>query len=196
MAHPTATGAARALFLDRDGVINVDHGYVHTPDQFQFVDGVFDLVKAAKAAGYAVVVVTNQAGIARGYYSEEQFHRLCAWMCEQFERQGAAIDKVYFSPYHPTAGIGRYLKDDESRKPRPGMLLRAQRELGLSLEQSILVGDQPTDIQAGHAAGVGLNVFYLEPGRSETVALPHVRVRALGEVIPLLDRAVLESPQP
>lgn len=196
MAKPTAAGAARALFLDRDGVINVDHGYVHAPEKFQFVDGVFDLVKAAKAAGFAVVVVTNQAGIARGYYSEEQFHRLSAWMCEQFERQGGSIDKVYFSPYHPTAGIGRYLKDDESRKPRPGMLLQARRELGVSLERSILVGDQPTDIEAGHAAGVGLNVLYLEAGRSVAVSLPHLRVRALGEVIALLERAVLESPQP
>jgi len=196
MANSTAPGAARALFLDRDGVINVDHGYVHTADKFQFVDGVFDLVKAAKAAGFVVVVVTNQAGIARGYYSEEQFHRLSTWMCEQFERHGGAIDKVYFSPYHPTAGIGLYLKDDDTRKPRPGMILRAKQELGLSLENSILVGDQPTDIQAGHAAGVGLNVLYLEPGRSEDVPLPHLCVRALGEVIPLLDRAVTESPQP
>lgn len=196
MANSTASGTGRALFLDRDGVINVDHGYVHSVDNFHFVDGVFDLVKAAREAGFVVVVVTNQAGIARGYYSEEQFQRLSEWMCEQFERRGGAIDRVYFSPYHPTAGTGKYLKDEDTRKPRPGMILQARQELGLSLERSILVGDKPSDIQAGHAAGVGLNVLYSEAGLPEVVALPHVSVHALHEVIPLLNRAVLESPQP
>lgn len=185
----------RALFLDRDGVINVNHGYVHTAENFHFVDGIFELVRAAKSARFEVVVVTNQAGIARGFYSEAQFHRLTAWMCEQFERRGGSIDKVYFSPYHPTAGIGEYLRDEDTRKPRPGMILKARQELGLSLDESILVGDQPSDLQAGHSAGVGLNVLYAPAARPE-VAVPHVCVAALQDVIPLLHRAVPGSPQP
>jgi D-glycero-D-manno-heptose 1,7-bisphosphate phosphatase len=196
VTRSSASGLKRALFLDRDGVINVNHGYVHTADNFHFVDGIFDLVMAAKGAGFEVVVVTNQAGIARGYYSEEQFHRVTAWMCEQFELRGGAIDKVYFSPYHPTAGIGAYRRDEDTRKPRPGMILNARQELGLSLEQSILVGDQPSDIQAGHAAGVGLKVLYAASAHPELAAVPHLRVAALKEVIPLLHRAATESLQP
>lgn len=195
MTRSSATGPDRALFLDRDGVININHGYVHAVEDFDFVDGIFDLVQAARSAGFRVVVVTNQAGIARGYYGEEQFHRLTAWMCEQFERRGGGIDKVYFSPYHPTAGIGEYRRDEDTRKPGPGMIIRAQQELGLCLERSILVGDQPSDLQAGHAAGVGLNVLYAPSAPAQAPAVPHLRVGALQDVIPLLHRPVPERVQ-
>lgn len=147
----------RALFLDRDGVINVNHGYVHRPENFEFIDGIFELARAAHARHYKLVVITNQAGIARGFYSEQQFHELTTWMCDQFAAQSAPIAKVYFSPYHPTAGLDAYKKDDVSRKPHPGMILQAKRELDLILENSTLIGDQPSDIQAGIAAGVGCN---------------------------------------
>ena len=90
-----------ALFLDRDGVINLDHGYVHTPEEFEFVDGIFEVVATANRAGYLVVVVTNQAGIGRGYYSETQFHALTDWMKASFAEHGGQIDAVYFCPYHP-----------------------------------------------------------------------------------------------
>lgn len=145
----------RALFLDRDGVINVDHGYVHTPEKFEFVDGIFDVVAAANRAAYIVVVVTNQAGIGRGYYSEAQFYALTDWMKTKFAEHGARIDAVYFCPYHPEHGIGRYRCESEFRKPAPGMLLQAQRELNIDLSSSIFVGDKASDIQAGRAAGVG-----------------------------------------
>lgn len=144
-----------ALFLDRDGVINVDHGYVHTPEEFQFIDGIFDLVSAANRSGYLVVVVTNQAGIARGYYSEAQFHDLTHWMRDRFVEHGGQIDGVYFCPYHPEHGIGEYCRESEFRKPAPGMLLKAQSELGIDLELSIFIGDKPSDMAAGRAAGVG-----------------------------------------
>ena len=193
MTVSTASGLGRALFLDRDGVINVNHGYVHSVEKFEFVDGIFELVQAAKSAGFEVVVVTNQAGIARGYYSEAQFHGLMAWVREQFARRGGSIDKVYFSPYHPTAGIGEYRKDEDTRKPRPGMILQAQQELGLSLEDSILVGDQPSDIQAGHTAGVGLNVLYATSSPADLAPVPHLRVDTLEAVIPLLSRTAPES---
>ena len=180
----------RALFLDRDGVINVNHGYVHSTENFDFVDGIFDLVRAAREAGYRVVVVTNQAGIGRGYYSEGQFHELTIWMCAQFEKHGAPIDRVYFSPYHPTAGVGEYRKDEDTRKPRPGMILKAKRELSLSLENSILVGDKPTDILAGIAAGVQKNVLFSDDAFAELAGLDYLPVRALVDVIPCLEGAV------
>jgi len=182
------TGAAslRALFLDRDGVINVNHGYVHMTSNFEFVEGIFDLVKFARRYEYRIIVVTNQSGIARGYYSEEDFHRLTDWMCAKFERYGAPIDKVYFSPYHPTEGIGRYLLREDTRKPGPGMLLRAQRELGLSLKRSIMIGDRPTDVNAGAAAGVGLNILYSKEVHSELRGVRYVQIRALRDVMPYL----------
>lgn len=179
----------RALFLDRDGVINVNHGYVHSTGNFDFVDGIFDLVGAARTVGYSVVVVTNQAGIGRGYYSEAQFYELTAWMCAQFERRGAPIDKVYFSPYHPTAGIGEYRQDENTRKPGPGMLLRAHHELGLSLKDSILIGDKPSDIQAGGAAGVGLNILFSDESPTALAGIRYVAVHRLRDAISYLEGA-------
>ncbi|NBT76387.1 MAG: HAD family hydrolase [Betaproteobacteria bacterium] len=176
----------RALFLDRDGVINVNHGYVNSIENFDFVDGIFDLVRTACKAGYRVVVVTNQAGIGRGYYSEGQFHELSAWMCAQFEKHGAPIDRVYFSPYHPTAGVGKYRKDEDTRKPGPG----AKHELGLSLEDSVLVGDKPSDILAGITAGVGTNVLFSDNTFVELAGLDYLPVRELKDVIPCLEGAV------
>jgi D-glycero-D-manno-heptose 1,7-bisphosphate phosphatase len=150
-----------ALFLDRDGVINVDHGYVHTPEEFQFIDGIFDLVSAANRSGYLVVVVTNQAGIGRGYYSEAQFHALTDWMKTKFAEHGGKIDAVYFCPHHPTEGLGIYRKDCDCRKPAPGMLLAARHDLDINLTKSIFVGDLLKDVQAADAAGIG-QVFILQ----------------------------------
>jgi len=144
-----------ALFLDRDGVINVDHGYVHKPEKFEFVSGIFELVATANRVGYFVVVVTNQAGIGRGYYSEAEFHALTNWMKSRFVEHGGTIDAVYFCPYHPEHGIGEYGRESKFRKPAPGMLLQAKSELGIDLEQSIFIGDKPTDMAAGRSAGVG-----------------------------------------
>lgn len=143
-----------ALFLDRDGVINVDYGYVHTPENFQFIEGIFDLVSAANRSGYLIVVVTNQAGIGRGYYSEEQFHVLTDWMKKKFIENGCKIDAVYFCPHHPEKGIGIYRQQSNWRKPAPGMILAAKHDLDIDLNKSILVGDSLKDIQAAQAAGI------------------------------------------
>ena len=179
----------RALFLDRDGVINVNQGYVHSIENFDFVDGIFDLVLAASTAGYRVVVVTNQAGIGRGFYSEKQFDELTAWMCSQFERRGATIDRVYFSPFHPTSGIGEYMRDEDTRKPGPGMILRAKLELGLSLEDSVLIGDKPSDILAGIAAGVKTNVLFSNDVFPELAGIDYLAVPNLKDAIACLDGA-------
>ncbi|MGG6270702.1 D-glycero-beta-D-manno-heptose 1,7-bisphosphate 7-phosphatase [Leptolyngbya sp. AN03gr2] len=149
----------KALFLDRDGVINQENGYVYRIEDFQFIDGVFETCAFFQRQNYLLIVITNQAGIARGYYSEAEFHTLNTWMIQQFLDRGIEIAQTYYCPNHPTHGIGQYRQACQDRKPHPGMLLRAQRDWGIDLEQSILVGDKESDIQAGLAAQVGLNVL-------------------------------------
>lgn len=171
-----------ALFLDRDGVINVDHGYVHRPEDFEFMPGVFDLVRTANHLNYRVVVVTNQAGIGRGYYSEMQFHALTDWMQERFKAQSALIDAVYFCPFHPEHGIGEYRRESDCRKPGPGMLLQAQRDLNIDMGKSILIGDKPSDMAAGRAAGV-TTLLHL---KGEAQGDGGVTIRRLSDALPLL----------
>jgi D-glycero-D-manno-heptose 1,7-bisphosphate phosphatase len=174
----------RALFLDRDGVINHDLGYVHRPDQVEFVDGIFDLARAAVRRGYLLVVVTNQAGIGRGLYTEDDFHALSAWIGARFAAEGAPIGDVFFAPHHPLHGIGHYRQDHPDRKPGPGMILRAAARHGIDLARSILVGDKDSDIMAGRAAGVGTLVFFAPGG--DNAGSDAINVRSLAEVIPLL----------
>ena len=128
---------SRALFLDRDGVINIDHAYVCKTEDFQFVDGIFDLCRHASKLGYLILVITNQAGIGRGYYTEQDFQNLTRWMCGIFKNEGVDIDKVYFCPYHPEHGVGKYKMDSPLRKPRPGMILQAEDEFGIDLTTSV-----------------------------------------------------------
>lgn len=149
-----------ALFLDRDGVINLDHGYVCKRAEFEFVEGIFDLCRTAMRCGYMIFVVTNQAGIGRGYYTERDFLELTHWMCEVFRGEGVEIDKVYFCPFHPVHGVGPYKIDSSDRKPGPGMIKRAADEFGIDLKSSVLVGDKESDVQAGISAGVGCNLLY------------------------------------
>jgi len=159
----------RALFLDRDGVINVDHGYVFRPEDFELIEGIFNLCRAAQARGYLIIVITNQAGIGRGYYTEDQFHRLNDWMIELFLQEGVTIDDVYFCPFHPEHGIGPYKADAPCRKPNPGMIIQAADEHAIDLSGSVLVGDKQSDVGAGLAAGVG-KVFLYRPAMSTPLA--------------------------
>ena len=153
----------KALFLDRDGVVNVEKHYVHTQADFEFVDGIFDLCHRAQARGYLLIIITNQSGIARGYYSEQTFLDLSDWMKGEFVRRGVAIAAVYYCPYHPDAGIAKYRADSFDRKPNPGMILRAARDFDLDLPQCILIGDRACDVQAAAAAGVGCKILYRTP---------------------------------
>ncbi len=150
---------AKAVFLDRDGVINVDHGYVSLPERFEFAEGVFEACKLLQAQGFKLLVITNQSGIARGYYSLEQFSKLTEWMCQQFAAHGVHINEVYHCPHHPTTGIPQYVQDCNCRKPAPGMLLKAIAEHGIDPEQSIMVGDKLSDMQAATAANLGYKVL-------------------------------------
>jgi D-glycero-D-manno-heptose 1,7-bisphosphate phosphatase len=150
----------KALFLDRDGVVNVEKHYVYKTEDFEFMDGIFPLTKTAQDHGYLIVIVTNQSGIGRGYYTEDEFHNLTDWMTDQFLAEGITVEKVYHCPYHPTAGVGEYRQDHACRKPKPGMLLQAERELGLALDESIFIGDKASDMEAGKRAGIGELVHF------------------------------------
>ena len=149
----------RAVFLDRDGVINEEKSYVYRTEDFEFVEGVFELCRLFEAQGYLLVVVTNQAGIGRGLYTEDDFSVLTAWMIGQFRAAGVSIAAVYYCPFHPQHGTGDYRRESHDRKPNPGMILRARDELGIDLSRSILIGDKESDILAGKTAGVGINVL-------------------------------------
>lgn len=149
----------KAVFLDRDGVINIERCYVHCREDFHFQEGIFELCRAAQSLGYLLVVVTNQAGIARGYYTESEFLELTEWMVQKFAEQQIQIARVYYCPYHPVHGVGEYKYDSPDRKPKPGMLLRALADLNLDLTSSVLVGDKLSDIYAAKAAGVGTSIL-------------------------------------
>ena len=129
----------KALFLDRDGIINQDHGYVFKSSDFQFVDGVFELCRRFSKAGFKIIVVTNQSGIGRGFYTEQDFHELTDWMKAQFFNQNVVIDDVYFCPHHPLKGLGKYKTHCQCRKPQPGMLLQAKAKLSLAMEDSVIM---------------------------------------------------------
>ncbi len=149
----------RALFIDRDGIINVDHGYVHRVDQFDFVPGIFELVRyVIGVLRWPVIVATNQSGIGRGYFDEQAYEALTRWMCERFRQQGTPLTRVYHCPYHPLHGIGAYRVEHPWRKPQPGMLLQAAADFGISLADSILIGDRMSDIEAAAAAGIRFRI--------------------------------------
>lgn len=145
----------KALFLDRDGVINVDHGYVHEPAATEWVPGIFEACAHAHAAGYLIVVVTNQAGIARGYYDVETFRAYTHWMHAQFAQRGAPLLATCYCPHHPAHGLGQWRTPCACRKPQPGMLLVARDAFAIDLAASVMVGDQPSDEAAARAAGIG-----------------------------------------
>lgn len=181
----------RALFLDRDGVINHDTGYTHRWEDFVCIDGIFDLARAARTRGYRLFVVTNQAGIGRGLYSEAQFLALSGAMEQAFAAEGAPIDKVYFDPTHPEHGIGAYRRDSPMRKPNPGMLFAAAAEYGVSLPDCVIVGDKLSDILAGQRAGLRTTLLYRPDGapppeEAGIEATPTAVIARLVDAIPWL----------
>jgi len=149
----------KAIFLDRDGVVNIEKDYVYRVSDFDFIDGVFEACLAFNKADYKLIIMTNQAGIGRGYYTELDFDKLTNWMLEKFNQYNIHIDGVYYCPHHPVHGKGQYLKICECRKPEPGMILKASKDHDLDLDRSILVGDKLSDIKAGQTAGIGRNYF-------------------------------------
>ena len=150
--------ANKAVFLDRDGTINVDYGYVHQIDDFHFIDGVIDALLQLKKKGYLLVLVTNQSGIARGYFSEEQFLQLTEWFDWSLADRGVDFDGIYYCPHHPE-GQGEYREDCDCRKPKAGMFTQAIADLNIDPSQSIMVGDKLEDLLAAENAGVKTKIL-------------------------------------
>ena len=137
----------RVLFLDRDGVINKEVGYLYKSEDFEFIDGVFTACRYFQAQGYKLIIVTNQSGIARGYYQKEDFHKLTEWMLVQFGNQGINILDVFFCPHGPESSC-------TCRKPKPGMLLEARDKFNIDMKNSWMIGDKEADVEAANAAGI------------------------------------------
>jgi D-glycero-D-manno-heptose 1,7-bisphosphate phosphatase len=153
--EPTASPLRPALFLDRDGVLNEDQGYVHRWEDFRWIPGARETVAAFNRAGWLVIVVTNQSGVGRGFYSEADMHALHARMSEDLATVGGHIDAFYHAPQHPDAPVDAYRHPDPpDRKPNPGMILRALGEWPIDKARSLLIGDKPSDLEAALRAGV------------------------------------------
>jgi D-glycero-D-manno-heptose 1,7-bisphosphate phosphatase len=149
-----------ALFLDRDGVINHDINYLHKVEDFRWIDGSIETIRRANDRGMAVIVVTNQAGVARGYYAETDVVELHRFIQSELKAQGAFVDAFYYCPYHGEGTVEKYrVADHPDRKPNPGMILRAANEHKLDLSRSVLIGDQPGDMAAADAAGIKGHLF-------------------------------------
>lgn len=141
----------KTLFLDRDGIINIDKGYVYTPERCVFLDGIVELLKKAKEKKYLIIVITNQSGIGRGYYSEQDFHFFMKWINKNL---GGMIDDYYFCPFHSKYGLGKYKKKSNFRKPNPGMINKAIRDYNIDPKSSIFIGDKNTDMLAAFRASI------------------------------------------
>ena len=154
-----------ALFLDRDGVINVEKNYLHKIEDIEFVDGIFELCRHFQDLGYLIIVVTNQSGIARGMYTETDFEVLSAWMIERFKNENIKITCIYHCPHHPD-----FSGECECRKPKPKMLLDAKEAYNIDMQKSLMIGDSERDIEAAIAAGVGQIVLLTQSSDKETKA--------------------------
>ena len=146
----------KVIFLDRDGVINKEVGYLHKIEDFEFIDGVFDACINFQSSGYQIIVVTNQSGIERGYYREDDFQTVTQWMLEQFINHGVQILDVFFCPHGPDSNC-------DCRKPKPGMFNQAKNKYGIDMENSWMIGDKEADIQAANSAGI-LNTVLVKSG--------------------------------
>lgn len=166
---------SKALFLDRDGVVNVEKNYLHKIEDFELMEGILDVCRAYQERGYLIIIVTNQSGISRGYYTEDDFALLSRWMEEHFKEFGITITRIYHCPHHESIdGVC------ECRKPSPGMFLEAQRDYNLDMAESVMIGDNERDIEAALRAGVGMNILLsskADHSKANTI------IHSLGELI-------------
>lgn len=183
-----------AVFLDRDGTINVDTGYVHEVDDFQFIENAIEAMQAIKQMGYALIIVTNQAGIARGMYTEDQFMHLTEWMDWSLADRGVDLDGIYYCPHHPEGTVEAFRQECNCRKPAPGMLLDAQKYLKIDMSNSYMVGDKLDDMLAGRAAEVGTTVLVRtgKPVTEEAEAAADIVINSIAD-LPALLKSVQKS---
>ena len=144
----------KALFLDRDGTINIEKNYVYLIDNFEFIEAMIPFIKKYAEQGFLIIIITNQAGIARGYYTENDYYILTDWMVAEFRKKGINIAKVYHCPHHP-----EITGECNCRKPNPGMILQALKDFDINPAESVLIGDKKSDILAGENAGIGKNLY-------------------------------------
>lgn len=176
-------GMTSAVFLDRDGVINVDHGYVSTWERFEFLPGVPDALRALQDAGYLLIVVSNQSGIGRGYYCEADVESLNQAVAQHLgSTVGVKLSEFYHCPHHPTEAEGEFRRQCDCRKPAPGMIRQAVLDHGIDLKTSLLVGDKDSDIEAGRAAGVARLFKVVDSPQTATPAGDVQLVIGLSEV--------------
>lgn len=145
---------SKAVFFDRDGVLNVDVAYLYKIEDLRWIEGAREAVAYLTQQGYKIFIVTNQSGIARGYYTVEQMERLHSYMQQEIAAYGGRIDRIYYCPHHPEGSVAQYSCTCSCRKPKPGMLLQAFAEYDIDKEQSFLIGDGKRDVEAAEAAGV------------------------------------------
>jgi D-glycero-D-manno-heptose 1,7-bisphosphate phosphatase len=172
----------RAVFLDRDGTINEEKDYLHRVEDFEFIPGASEAIRRLKEAGFLVIVVTNQSGVARGYYSLDDVAILHRHMRKELDAAGASVDGIYVCPHHPTEGVGEYRRECDCRKGRPGMLLRAAREYGIDLSRSYMIGDKVADIEAGEMAGCKPLMVLTGYGKTEAAGISPERVRRFADL--------------
>jgi D-glycero-D-manno-heptose 1,7-bisphosphate phosphatase len=177
----------KALFLDRDGIVNVDKCYVGHIADFEFMPGIFDALRIAQKQNYLLFIITNQSGIARGYYTEDDFLRLTTWMIGEFRKEDVEITKVYHCPFHVDGVIPQFTGESQMRKPNPGMLLLAQQEYDLVLSESIMIGDKESDIEAGERAGVGHTIRVVQEDGTRSRA--GTVIKSIFDLAPLLGRS-------
>jgi D-glycero-D-manno-heptose 1,7-bisphosphate phosphatase len=164
------------VFLDRDGTLNVEKDYLHRVEDFEFIPGAVEAICTLKKAGYLVVVVTNQSGVARGYFSLDDVNLLHKHIEQELAKFDTAIDAFYVCPHHPEKGRGEFLRQCDCRKGSPGMLLQAAKELGIDLSRSYMVGDKIADIEAGENAGCKSFMVLTGHGRQDSQNLVEGRV--------------------
>ena len=173
----------KCAFLDRDGIINTDKGYIGKYEDIEYTPEIFNLCRFLQKNGYEIIIITNQSGVARGYYSEEDFHSLTVEMLTRFDREGVSILDVYACFHHPEKGLGDYKMKCPCRKPAPGMIFAAADQHSLNLEESMMIGDKYSDIEAAENAGVGttylINSEYVDSADFDSIAAlyEHLKVK-------------------
>ena len=189
MKQPDATRLRPAVFLDRDGTVNVEVHYLSQPEQLELLPTVSETIQNLNSLGIAVVVVTNQAGVARGYFPEHRLLAVHDHLRRMLAEQNARLDGIYYCPHHPTAGLGGYRIVCPCRKPMPGMLTRAAEDLGIDLSRSLMIGDRESDLQAGATAGCQTALVRTGYGEETSVAINLTSLHGLG-IYPTVAEAV------